>query len=609
MDSAKASDGPDGTKPKTEKELAKERAKAEKLKKFNEKKAKVKAAPAAKPKETKKPETKEEPLPEFVDETVPGEKKVLRPLDDPLCKAYNPKVVESAWMAWWQKEKFFEPKFAANGDVSKEGYFVIPIPPPNVTGALHCGHALGNALQDSLIRWNRMKGKTTLFIPGCDHAGISTQSVVETILWRKERKTRHDIGRQALIERIWEWKNDYHARIVNVLGRMGGSYDWSREAFTLDQNLSAAVTETFVRLHEEGLIYRSNRLVNWCTQLRTALSNLEVDNKELAGRTLMDVPGYDKKIEFGVLTHFRYPIDGSDETIEVATTRPETMLGDSGIAVHPNDERYKRFVGKNARHPFVDRLLPIFADEYVDAQFGTGAVKITPAHDPNDFTLGKRHGLEFINVLNDDGTLNDNAGPLFKGKRRFDVRYQVKAELEKLGLYVKAVDNPMTLKLCNRSKDVIEPLMKPQWWMKMKDMAREALQVVESGELKIRPESARKSYFRWMSSIDDWCLSRQLWWGHQAPAYLVRIEGETPDEASDDAWVTGRTEDEARAKAEKKFPGKKLTLMRDPDVLDTWFSSGLWPFSTLGWPNKTHDLEKLYPNSILVTGWDILFFW
>jgi valyl-tRNA synthetase len=335
---------------------------------------------------------------------------------------------------------------------------------------------------------------------------------VENILWRREQKTRHDIGRPALTERIWEWKKEYHSRIVQVLGRMGGSFDWSREAYTMDENLTAAVTETFVRLHEEGLIYRSNRLVNWCTHLRTALSNLEVDTKELEGRTLLDVPGYAKKVEFGVLTHFRYPIDGSDETIEVATTRPETMLGDSGIAVHPNDKRYQNYIGKNAKHPFVDRLLPIFADEYVDAEFGTGAVKITPAHDPNDFVLGRKHGLKFINILNDDGTLNENAGPLFKGKKRFDVRYEVKTELEKLGLYVKVENNPMTLKICNKSKDVIEPLMKPQWWMKMKDMASEALRVVESGEIKIRPESARKSYFRWLENIDDWCLSRQLWW-------------------------------------------------------------------------------------------------
>jgi valyl-tRNA synthetase len=377
----------------------------------------------------------------------------------------------------------------------------------------------------------------------------------------------------------------------------------------MDANLSAAVTETFVRLHEEGLIYRSNRLVNWCTKLRTALSNLEVDNKELAGRTLLDVPGYDKKIEFGVLTYFRYPIEGSSETIEVATTRPETMLGDTGIAVNPKDPRYQHLIGKSAKHPFIDRLLPIFADEYVDAEFGSGAVKITPAHDPNDFALGRKHNLDFINILNDDGTLNHNAGPLFDGKRRFDARYGVKVELEKRGLYVKSEDNPMKVPLCNKSKDIIEPIMKPQWWMNMKDMAEAATGVVKSGEIKIKPESAEKNYFHWLNNIQDWCLSRQLWWGHQCPAYLVKIDGENTDECDNESWVTGRTLEEAQKKAEKKFPGKKFVLERDPDVLDTWFSAGLWPFSTLGWPKQTHDYEMLFPTSVLETGWDILFFW
>jgi len=591
--------------------VAKERAKAEKLAKFKEKQAKTQAAQAsAKPKDSKKkPEQKEAPLPPYVEKTPVGEKKILESLDDAFHKAYIPQVVESAWMKWWQKEQFFEPKFTQDGKVLDKGNFVIPIPPPNVTGALHCGHALATALQDCLIRWHRMKGYTTLYLPGCDHAGISTQSVVENILWRREKKTRHDLGREALVERIWSWKEDYHNRIRTVLDRMGGSFDWTREAFTMDENLSAAVTETFVRLHEEGLIYRSNRLVNWCTQLRTALSNLEVDNKELEGRTLLDVPGYERKVEFGVLTFFKYPVDGTDEFIEVATTRPETMLGDTGVAVHPNDQRYKHLIGKKVKHPFVDRLLPIFADEYVDPEFGTGAVKITPAHDPNDFSLGKRHGLEFINIFNDDGTLNKNAGPIFEGQKRFDARYGVKAELEKLGLYSKWENNPMKVPLCSKSKDVIEPIMKPQWWMKMQGMADEAIKAVESGQIKIRPESAEKNYFMWLRNIQDWCLSRQLWWGHRCPAYLVQIEGEETNESDDNVWVTGRTLEEAEKKAAAKFPGKKFTLEQDSDVLDTWFSSGLWPFSTLGWPKQTHDLETLFPTSVLETGWDILFFW
>jgi valyl-tRNA synthetase len=378
--------------------VAKERKNAEKLRKFQEKQQKLNTAPSAKP---KKKEVKEvEVIPDYVEETPIGQKKILKPLDDVHHKAYIPKVVESAWLDWWQKEKFFEPEFTKDGNVKPPGSFVIPIPPPNVTGALHIGHALANSLQDCLIRWHRMRGYTTLFVPGCDHAGISTQSVVENILWRREGKTRHDLGRKALVDRIWEWKGDYHARIGRVLNRLGGSYDWSREAFTMDENLSKAVAHTFVQLHEEGLIYRANRLVNWCTQLQTALSNLEVDNKELEGRTLLEVPGYDRKVEFGVLTYFRYPVDGSDETITIATTRPETMLGDSGIAVHPDDKRYAHLVGKFAkRKPFARPLrfmrnnanilqIPLLTDYFRSLPTPTSSLDLVPAQSrsPQDTT-------------------------------------------------------------------------------------------------------------------------------------------------------------------------------------------------------------------------------
>ncbi|KAI9835709.1 MAG: hypothetical protein M1819_001886 [Sarea resinae] len=615
---ASGQDGGDkqlGKKVKTEKELEKERKKAEKAKKFAEKQAKNLGAPAAgaagsktKEKKSKQESAKEDKLPEYVEETPVGEKKILKPLDDAYHKAYIPGVVESGWYAWWEKEGFFEPEFGPDGKVKPEGYFSIPEPPPNVTGALHMGHALPNALQDCLIRWNRMQGKTTLWLPGCDHAGIATQSVVENMLWRRQKKTRYDLGREKFVETVWDWKGEYHSKINNVLRRMGGSFDWTREAFTMDANLSAAVTETFVKLHEEGIIYRADRLVNWCVQLNTAISNLEVDNKELEGRTLLDVPGYERKVEFGVITHFQYQIDGSEEKIEVATTRPETMLGDSGIAVHPKDDRYKHLVGKFARHPFVDRLMPIVADDYVDPEFGTGAVKITPAHDPNDFALGNRHSLQFINILNDNGTLNSNAGK-YEGVKRFDARFTVVEDLKTLGLYVKKEDNPMKVPLCSRSKDVIEPIMKPQWWMRMRELADEAIKVVKNGEIKIRPDTAERSYIKWMENINDWCLSRQLWWGHQCPAYFIQLEGENNSENDASLWIAGRTEEEAEEKAKAKFPDKKFTLKRDPDVLDTWFSSGLWPFSTLGWPKKTHDMETLYPTSVLETGWDILFFW
>jgi valyl-tRNA synthetase len=361
--------------------VEKERKKAEKEKKFKEKQAKAAASAQQagtsknKEKKAKAEATKEPPLPDYVEETPKGEKKILKPLDDQFHKAYIPTVVESAWYAWWEKEGFFKPELTADGNVKEEGMFEIPMPPPNVTGALHMGHAITNALQDTMVRWNRMQGKSTLWVPGCDHAGIATQTVVENMLWRREKKTRHDLGRKEFIEKVWEWKGEYHSKINNAVRRMGSSVDWSREAFTMDANLSEAVTETFVRLHEEGVIYRANRLVNWCTKLNTAISNLEVDNKELEGRTLIDVPGYDRKVEFGVITHFKYQLEGSEETIEVATTRPETMLGDTGIAVNPKDDRYKHFVGKTAKHPFIaDRKLPIFADEYVDMEFGTGGM-------------------------------------------------------------------------------------------------------------------------------------------------------------------------------------------------------------------------------------------
>ena len=601
-------------KEKSERELAKERAKAEKAAKFAEKQAKqqkLQAASQPKEKAKKKEQVKFEP---YKEETPVGQKKILKSLEDEHRKAYIPSVVESAWYDWWEKEGFHEPDFKPDGEVKDKGYFVISIPPPNVTGALHIGHALATALQDAMIRWNRMKGLTVLYVPGCDHAGISTQSVVENMLYhRRNGMTRHDLGRQKFVETVWEWKEEYHKKINKVLRRLGGSMDWTREAFTMDQNLSAAVQHTFVQLHEEGLIYRANRLVNWCTKLNTSLSNLEVDQKELGGATKLDVPGYDKKIEFGCIWNFKYPIDGTNDTIEVATTRPETMLGDTGVAVHPDDERYKHLLGKKVRHPFVDRLLPIFADKEVKMDFGTGAVKITPAHDFNDFKRGKEYlepmGIDWsINILNDDGTMNANAGP-FEGQRRFDVRYTVIEALKEKGLYVGKANNQMVIPLCNKSKDVIEPLLKPQWWMKMKPLAEPAIEAVRNGSIKLKPQNSENTYYRWMESIDDWCLSRQLWWGHQIPAYYVGIKDGPAYDTDPKYWVMGASEEEARQNAEKKFPGKDFELERDPDCLDTWFSSGLWPFSTLGWPNQTHDLEKLYPTSMLETGWDILFFW
>ncbi|KAK0703065.1 tRNA synthetases class I-domain-containing protein [Lasiosphaeria miniovina] len=580
---------------------------ADKAAKFAAKQAKTQQQKPASQPVPKAPKTQAPELPPFVNDTPPGEKKVLRSFDDPHFQAYNPKAVEAAWYQWWEKSGFFRPETSGSSEI---GTFVIPLPPPNVTGALHCGHALANSLQDTLIRWYRMRGFKTVWVPGCDHAGISTQSVVEKMLWKKEKKTRIDLGREDFTKLVWEWKDDYHKRINNAQRLMGGSMDWTREAFTMDENFTAATKENFCRLYEEGLIYRSDRLVNWCTHLNTALSGLEVDNKNINGRTMLDVPGYDKKVEFGVLTYFKYPIEGEDQTIEVATTRPETMLGDSGIAVNPEDPRYTHLVGKFARHPFTDRLLKIVADTYVDKEFGTGAVKLTPAHDFNDYQLGQRHGLEFINILNDNGTLNENAGPRFQGQRRFDARYTVVEELTNLGLFVKKEPHAMTIPLCNKSNDVIEPYMKAQWWVRMQGMADEALRVVEEGQIKIAPESALKSYQRWLSNINDWCISRQLWWGHRIPAYRVIFEDGNNPQNDDGPWVIARSTVEAVNKAEARFGPRKFHLEQDPDCLDTWFSSGLWPMGVMGWPNtESSDYKDFFPTSLLETGWDILFFW
>lgn len=599
-------------KPKTAKELEKERKKAEKLAKFNAKKAKQAESSKTKPEEKKPKKEKKEtaPVPEFVDNTQPGEKKILASLDDPAFKAYNPKNVESSWYAWWENQGYFQPEFTESGEIKPEGCFSIPCPPPNVTGALHIGHALTVSIQDTLIRWNRMQGKTTLFIPGFDHAGIATQSVVEKQIWAKEKKTRHDYGREKFVEKVWEWKEDYHARIKNQFKKLGASYDWTRERFTLNPDLSEAVTEAFVRMHEDGTIYRASRLVNWSVKLNTAISNLEVDNKNIPGKTLLSVPGYEKKIEFGTLTSFSYPVENSDEKITVATTRPETIFGDTAVAVHPNDPRYKHLHGKFVVHPFVNRKLPIITDaEAVDMEFGTGAVKITPAHDQNDYSTGKRNGLEFINIYTDDGYLNENAGPEWKGMKRFDARAKVIEELKKKDLFVEQKDNEMTIPLCSRSGDVIEPLLKPQWYVNQQEMAKEAIAAVKNGDITITPKTSEAEYFHWMENIQDWCISRQLWWGHRCPVYFVEIEGEEHDRLDNDYWISGRTQEEALKKATAKFGGKKFTLSQDEDVLDTWFSSGLWPISTLGWPHKTKDMELFSPMSMLETGWDILFFW
>ncbi|KZS93907.1 hypothetical protein SISNIDRAFT_474035 [Sistotremastrum niveocremeum HHB9708] len=604
-----SSSDPASAAPPTTKSAAKKAAKhLEAAAKKAAKQAKETVTTGSGEKKEKKKEKKEDEEITFV-ETPKGHKKDL---SLPMAAGYNPIHVESAWYDWWQEQGFFKPALKADGSPKDEGTFVISIPPPNVTGSLHIGHGLTIAIQDTLIRWNRMLGKTVLYVPGFDHAGISTQSVVEKRLYKSSGKTRHDLGREKFLDLVWEWKNDYEARITSQLRRLGGSLDWDRVAFTLSDQLSKAVTETFCRMHEDGSIYRANRLVNWCVRLNTTLSNLEVEQKQLNGRTLLNVPGYDAKerFEFGVITSFAYPIQGSDEKIIVATTRPETMLGDTAVAVHPDDPRYKHLHGKFVVHPFIpERRIPIVTDSIVvDMAFGTGAVKITPAHDPNDFEVGVRHKLEFLNLLEDDGTYNANAGP-FKGMKRFHVRTEIIKQLKEKGLYVETKDNAMTIPLCAKSGDIIEPVLKPQWWVDCKPLAEEALKRTREGELLITPKQSEGDWYRWLEGIQDWCISRQLWWGHRIPAYYVRIEGQSFDSADGKYWVVGRTQEEATARADVLAAGRKYSLEQDGDVLDTWFSSGLWPFSILGWPEKTSDMDLFYPNAILETGWDILFFW
>jgi len=487
-------------------------------------------------------------------------------------KTYDPHAIEQHWYETWEQEGHFEP--------SGEGApYCIMIPPPNVTGSLHMGHAFQDTLMDALTRYHRMRGDNTLWQAGTDHAGIATQMVVERQL-NKEDATRHDIGREAFIDRIWDWKKESGGTITQQLRRMGSSLDWSRERFTMDEGLSTAVRETFVRLHEEGLIYRGKRLVNWDPVLHTAVSDLEVVSEEEAGH----------------LWHMRYPLaDGSGHLV-VATTRPETMLGDSAVAVHPDDERYQSLVGKTITLPLTHREIPIIADDYVDPEFGSGCVKITPAHDFNDYDVGKRHDLPIINIFTIDACINNEVSTDYRGLYRYEARKRIVADLEAQGLMEKIEDHRLMVPRGDRSGSVVEPYLTDQWFVKVAPLAVPAIKAVENGDIKFVPDNWKNTYYEWMRNIQDWCISRQIWWGHRIPAWY------------DDAGniYVGRDEAEAR---EKHGLDDSLVLRQDDDVLDTWFSSALWPFSTLGWPEKTDALKTFYPTSVLVTGFDIIFFW
>ncbi|MGB9667358.1 MAG: valine--tRNA ligase [Thermosulfidibacteraceae bacterium] len=489
-----------------------------------------------------------------------------------LEKVYNPSAVEDRWLRFWIEGGFF---VADENDNSKPTYSIV-IPPPNVTGSLHMGHALNATLQDILVRYKRMEGYNVLWLPGTDHAGIATQTVVEREI-AKEGKTRWDLGREEFLKRVWEWKEKYGNYIVEQLKRLGCSCDWTRLRFTMDEGFSRAVREVFVRLYEEGLIYKGNYIVNWCPRCLTALSDLEVEHQE----------------EEGNLWYIRYPLEDGSGFITVATTRPETMLGDTAVAVNPEDERYKHLVGKMVVLPFVNRKIPIIADDYVDPEFGTGALKVTPAHDPYDFELGKKHSLDVVVVMTPEGRMNENAGK-FKGLDRYEARKAIVKELEEMGLLEKVEPLKHSVGHCYRCNTVIEPYISEQWFVKMKPFAELAIEAVEKGRTRIIPERWEKVYFEWMRNIRDWCISRQIWWGHRIPAWTCKDCGR----------ISVSREDIGRC-----LYCNSENVSQEEDVLDTWFSSALWPFGTLGWPEETKLLKKFYPTSCLVTGFDILFFW
>ncbi len=490
-----------------------------------------------------------------------------------LAPKYSAKEIEEKWYHIWETSGYFTPVVDPN-----KKPFVIVIPPPNVTGVLHMGHALNNTIQDILIRSNRMKGIPTLWVPGVDHAGIATQNVVEKRLV-KEKKTRHTLGREKFVEEVWKWKDEHGSTIVKQLRRLGASCDWSRERFTMDSGLSKSVRETFVRLYEQGLIYRGDYIINWCPRCQTALSDEEAVHRDLKG----------------ALYYIKYPLEHSSEHLTVATTRPETMLGDTAVAIHPKDERYKSFHGKKVILPLINRSIPIILDDSVDPDFGTGIVKITPAHDPNDFEMGKRHSLERIKIMNPDGTISKEGGP-YEGLDRFEARKRIVHDLEKTELFVKRVDHGHSVGHCYRCDTVVEPYLSKQWFVRMKPLAQRALQAQASGQIKFLPERWTKVYVSWLENIRDWCISRQIWWGHQIPVWYCKSCG--------DESVMVTRQDPVHCPA---CGGKELR--QDPDVLDTWFSSWLWPFSTLGWPEKTSDLNYFYPTSALVTAQEIIFFW
>jgi valyl-tRNA synthetase len=489
-----------------------------------------------------------------------------------MAKTYNPKDFESRLYKTWMDKGYF--KSSPNPDKKP---FTIVMPPPNITGQLHMGHALDNTLQDILIRWKRMDGFEALWIPGTDHASIATEVKVVERIKAEEGKTKYELGRKEFLSRAWDWRNEFGRKIVNQLEQLGNSCDWDRERFTMDEGCNKSVTEFFVKLYEKGQIYRGNRIINWCTDCKTTLSDAEVEYEDQDGN----------------FYHIKYQLKDSDDFLEIATTRPETILGDSGIAVNPEDERYKKYIGKTVILPLVGRELKIVADDYVDLEFGTGVVKMTPAHDPNDFEVGQRNGLEQINVMNEDGTMNELCGK-YEGMDRFECRKAIVKDLEDAGYLIKIKEHDHNVGTCYRCHTVVEPRLSEQWFVKMDELAKPAIDILNNKDLQFVPDKFDKTYLQWLENIRDWCISRQLWWGHQIPAYYCQDCGEIIV---------------ANSAPEKCSKCGSADLKQDEDVLDTWFSSALWPFSTLGWPDKTEELDYYYPTSVLVTGYDIIFFW
>lgn len=528
-------------------------------------------------------------------------------LSDPFPLKYSPGI-ETGWYQWWKASGYFQP----NTDTCKNSKPSIPkkrfsvvLPPPNVTGVLHLGHALTTTVQDTLVRYHRMRGCETVWVPGCDHAGIATQVVVERQLAAKGL-TRHDLGREKFVEEVGKWKDEKGGKILGQLEELGASLDWSKDQFTMSPQFQRAVNSAFIKLMDGGLIYRGEQMVNWSPELRSAISDMEVTHVEVGERTHFDVPGYDKPVQFGVMVDIAYKVVGSEKELVVSTTRPETMLGDTGVAVHPGDERYKEFHGAKVWHPFRQCEIPVVVDEHVDPEMGTGVVKITPAHDNNDWVVGQRHGLQVISVMDEGGYMIGECTK-FVGMHRFMAREAVCEELEQLGLFRGEQDHSMVVPVCGRTGDVVEPMLKPQWFMNTSKVAEMACTAVTDKDLVLDPEEYKAVWLQFLGEgrQRDWCVSRQIWWGHQVPAYSCTVPGGAQ------CWVAAASEEEARDKAAAKLgcAGEGLSVERDTDVLDTWFSSGLYPFAVFGWPEQTPDLERFYPLDLMETGHDILFFW